>query len=138
MSLTSAFKLVPDAIRNGVIVEYGKQLKQESIKEIREREQNNQTIDHETLEYDDQLYSFVILSLVKVENENCLIGIRIKKQLKQNGLFYLHSVQLLENVKTISQETVTFSNEQKIKLAGDDPIDIFRAAKKTLFLKNTK
>lgn len=111
--VTDAFTLVPDVLQNGKLVEYGQQF------------DNN------------RLKSFLFVAPVSIEREKCVMAVRVRQHVGQKGRFYLHSVEILENIKEKSRQSA-YSLERGLNTGnptGADQRDVFRVVKKAFSVK---
>lgn len=81
--VTASFTLVPDVLKKGMLVEYGRQI-------------NN-----------NRLYSYSIIApislITKKGSTKYIMAVRVRKHSGQEGRFYLHSVEMLEDIKKKSR-----------------------------------
>lgn len=75
--VTNAFELVPDILGRCILVEYGTQTD------------------------NPLLSSYLFVAPVSIEGKRCIMAVRVRRQVGQNGRFYLHGVELLETLTTL-------------------------------------
>ena len=107
-----ALLLVPEVLTKGLLVEYG--------------QETNKLLD-----------SYLIAAPIKVGNNQCVMIVRVRKAVAQHGRFYLHGIDLLENVKEEARE---FGHHWGSGLNTGKPYradsrDVFRVARKAFAVK---
>lgn len=107
-----ALVLVPDVLQNGRLFEYG-------------------------LEQDGRITSYLVASPVAVGDKQCIMVVRVRKAPGQNGRFYLHGVDLLEQVKEKSRMESHHWGAGLVTGKPDraDPRDVFRVIRKAFAVK---
>lgn len=111
--VTDAFALVPDVLKSGRMVEYGMQLDNNALR------------------------SFLFVAPVSVGRKKCVMAVRIRQHIGQEkGRFYLHSVELLEDIKEKSrQSTISREPDNSGTHSRADKRDVFRVVKKAFSVK---
>ncbi len=110
--VTDAFEPVPDALQKGVLVGYGSQVD------------------------DAILDSYIYLAPVEIRGEKGVMAVRVRKARGQRGKFYLHGVEVPENIKKQSRESLfRGSGLDTGKPYGANTRDVFRIAKKAFAVK---
>ena len=89
-------------------------------------------------EYSKVIDSYLIAAPVNAGNSVCVMVVRVWISIGQNGKYYLHGIDLLENIKETSR-TDRYNRGSGLgtgKPDGGNPRDVFRVARKLFAIKH--